>query len=395
MRIAYLTWHGRNVTFGADISIHRLAVTMSSKGHDVHIFHTYPGEASTEMSKGVVIHSCHRGSFPLLGKMEGLMAVLRAFSLENRRKQFDMVHINGPSLGIGALMIGSAPVVYKDVDIASAKESRGDGKGLFLNAIHIAILYAIEFLAVRAAYTIFVSSAFSMKEFAARYPSCEQKIAVVPPAGLEPEWFSEQKIPWEERIVSPRFLFIGAFQRRLAEVFVLALKHLGDSGLKVAGILVREENDKARNLAAELGVEMEYHSNVPADSLRSSFSSSLAYILPSVREGFCIPLVEAGSSGTPSIVYDIPHIRDFISDGRNGVVMKDMDPVAWAGVMKRMMSDRGYWTALSNGARERAARYRMENIAASIENCYEAFQTAWKGKTRKAGKESKAHSGEM
>lgn len=393
MRIAYLTWHGKKVAFGADISIHRLAVMMASKGHDVHLFHTTSESSGMEKVDGVNMHSCHRGNLPLIGKMAALSSVMKAFSVENDRKPFDIVQINGPSLGLCSLMIGDAPVIYKDVDVASAKLKRGEGRGVLRNAIRIRALYAIESLAVRMAYTVFVSSKFSMDEFVARYPYCVNKILVVPPAGLGSEWFAERPASWESRKGKAVFLFIGAFQRRLADVFVRALKHLKDSGSEAYGIMVREENSEARELANKLGVEMEFHTNIPAATLRGYYSDSLAYILPSLREGFCIPLVEAGSVGTPSIVYDIPHIRDFISDGVNGSVLKDLDPENWAGEMKKMMIDSEYWSGLSKGAREKALVYRMDSIAENIENRYEADMSGWSGKSRKARRKSPMRSG--
>lgn len=393
MRIAYLTWHARNVAYGADISIHRLATTMASKGHDVHLFHTSAGPSSIEFIDGVSMHSCHRSRLPIAGKIAVLASVMKAFSTENGRKPFDIVQINGPSLALCSLLIGNAPVVYKDVDIASAKLKVDSGRGSFGNSIRIRMLYVIEALAVRRAYSIFVSSSQSKEEFAARYPFCVSNIAVVPPAGLGSEWFADEPIEWEKRISKTAFLFIGAFQRRLAEVFVRALKQLKDSGREAHGIMVREENSDARELARDLGVEMEFHTNIPVETLRVFYSKALAYMLPSLREGFCIPLVEAGSLGTPSIVYDIAHIKDFITDGVNGTVLKDLDPKTWAEEMNRQMTDGKYWSRLSSGAREKAQTYRMESIAQRVENRYEADRTGWTSKSRKSRRKSPTRSG--
>ena len=43
-----------------------------------------------------------------------------------------------------------------------------------------------------------------------------------------------------------------------------------------------------------------------------------ALMFPSIREGWRIPVTEAGCVGTPSIVYDLPGIREVADYGRTG-----------------------------------------------------------------------------
>lgn len=47
-------------------------------------------------------------------------------------------------------------------------------------------------------------------------------------------------------------------------------------------------------------------------------SRSWALMFPSIREGWRIPVTEAGCVGTPSIVYDLPGIREVADYGRTG-----------------------------------------------------------------------------
>lgn len=52
-------------------------------------------------------------------------------------------------------------------------------------------------------------------------------------------------------------------------------------------------------------------------------SRSTALVFPSIREGWGIPITEAGNVGTPSIVYDSPGIRDAVKQGDCGYLCKN------------------------------------------------------------------------
>lgn len=52
------------------------------------------------------------------------------------------------------------------------------------------------------------------------------------------------------------------------------------------------------------------------------FSRATALLFPSIREGWGIPISEAGDVGTPSIVFDSPGIRDAVNFGKAGYLCK-------------------------------------------------------------------------
>ena len=54
-------------------------------------------------------------------------------------------------------------------------------------------------------------------------------------------------------------------------------------------------------------------------------SRATAVVFPSIREGWGIPITEAGNVGTPSIVYDSPGIRDAVDFGKAGYLCKSND----------------------------------------------------------------------
>lgn len=63
------------------------------------------------------------------------------------------------------------------------------------------------------------------------------------------------------------------------------------------------------------------------------FSRSRALLFPSIREGWGIPITEAGVVGTPSIVFNSPGIRDAVDNGNAGYLCLHNDA---AGLLEQM-----------------------------------------------------------
>jgi glycosyltransferase involved in cell wall biosynthesis len=49
-------------------------------------------------------------------------------------------------------------------------------------------------------------------------------------------------------------------------------------------------------------------------------------LMPGIREGWGLVVTEANAMGTPVVAYDIPGLRDSISDGKSGVLVKENTP---------------------------------------------------------------------
>jgi len=54
------------------------------------------------------------------------------------------------------------------------------------------------------------------------------------------------------------------------------------------------------------------------------------YVLPSSREGFGVTLIEAMATGVPLVACRVRGPKDIIEDGRDGILVKDRDPVELA-----------------------------------------------------------------
>ena len=62
---------------------------------------------------------------------------------------------------------------------------------------------------------------------------------------------------------------------------------------------------------------------LPFEKRNEEIAKSQAIIVPSVREGWGLIVIEANALGTPAIGYDVPGLRDSIKNGKNGWLIEE------------------------------------------------------------------------
>ena len=75
---------------------------------------------------------------------------------------------------------------------------------------------------------------------------------------------------------------------------------------------------------------------VDADEVAEAMATATCLLLPSVREGYGLVVVEAARLGTPSVVVAAPDNAavELVDDGVNGVVAPDGSPEALAAAIR-------------------------------------------------------------
>jgi glycosyltransferase involved in cell wall biosynthesis len=92
---------------------------------------------------------------------------------------------------------------------------------------------------------------------------------------------------------------------------------------------------------------------VPDEALRPLLAGALALVMPSEREGFGLPAVEAAACGTPVIATTESPLPDLLEGG--GLFVRPRDAHALVVAMKSLATDESRRRALGARARERAA----------------------------------------
>ncbi len=97
------------------------------------------------------------------------------------------------------------------------------------------------------------------------------------------------------------------------------------------------------------------------------FSKATALLFPSVREGWGIPISEAGDVGTPSIVFDSPGIRDAVNFGNAGYLCKTNDAEGLLAQMMLAIADERLYSQMREKAYEFSSQFLWEKTGGKLE----------------------------
>ena len=150
-------------------------------------------------------------------------------------------------------------------------------------------------------------------------------VKVVPPGRDEPP-----ELDGLEQEPVPTFLFVGRLTANkrpdhAVEVFRIIKDELPSARLWLVG---------TGPLEAELARTLPEHATLlgrlPREELYARMATAHCLLVPSVREGWGMVVIEANSVGTPAVGYDVGGIKDSIRDGRTGLLATAGDPMALA-----------------------------------------------------------------
>ncbi len=92
------------------------------------------------------------------------------------------------------------------------------------------------------------------------------------------------------------------------------------------------------------------------------FSRSKALLFPSIREGWGIPITEAGAVGTPSIVFDSPGIRDAIDGGNAGYLCMQNTAAGLQEQMEKVLMDNDMYLDMRERAYAFSSQFNWNNL---------------------------------
>ena len=150
----------------------------------------------------------------------------------------------------------------------------------------------------------------------------EDKIIMIPP-GVDKKLFHPAT-----KSKCPSIVYFGGMRRyKRPEEILYLLKSLihkfGDLKLFIIGTGPEEQSMK--RLANELNVQnyVEFKGRISTEELSDIVALSWLNAHTSVTEGWGFSILEATSSGTPTVAYDVPGVRDAVENGLNGIKVED------------------------------------------------------------------------
>ncbi len=197
------------------------------------------------------------------------------------------------------------------------------------------------------------------------------KVAVAP-LGADPEFFelAERAAP---ESAAPYLLCVSTLHPhknlpRLVRVFARLRERRPELRLVLAGCKgfhTGEVEDTIRILGLEAAVTVTGW--IPREQLLALYRSALAFVFPSLFEGFGIPLLEALAAGLPTACSDIEPLRSLAGDA--ALRFDPADSGAMYEALERLCSDEPLRRRLRAAGPERAREFSWERTAAVTLEC--------------------------
>lgn len=164
------------------------------------------------------------------------------------------------------------------------------------------------------------------------YP--EENIVVFP-QGIDQNKFNSdvdgteirKRLGWEDKkilIMARTFKPVYGIEYFL-EALVHVTKHIPDVRVMLCGD--GPLRDKFMDFVKDNSLEEYVHfaGNVPNDELPKYFNAADIYVSSSLSDGTSLALLESMACGLPSVVTDVPAIKEWVSDGMNGFIVPRKD----------------------------------------------------------------------
>jgi alpha-1,3-rhamnosyl/mannosyltransferase len=218
---------------------------------------------------------------------------------------------------------------------------------------------------------IIVSSRYAAGEVASRLDVPPSKIALCPPGA--PAWPSRQAAPKAGYVlfvgtIEPRKnvgALLDAYERLLAHksVAVPELLLAGRATPAARAWLDRLEHPPLRGAVRHLGY-------VDADRRRSLYEGARLLVLPSLDEGFGLPVLEAMAAGVPVVASNRGALPEVVGDA--GPLIDPEDPGDLAAAMEKILTDAEFAAGCVSKGLARAREFQWATTARLVRGVYQA-----------------------
>lgn len=234
---------------------------------------------------------------------------------------------------------------------------------------------------LRRADIVVTDSEFSRSEIVKYFPWCEKKLRVVP-CGVDTEKFrpcdDKQKIADVKAalgIEGEYFLYLGTIEprknlERLITAYSAFSKKTGDPPKLVlaGGKGWLYDGIFARVKALGLENSVIFTKYVPSGDMNALMCGALAFVFPSLYEGFGMPPLEAMACGVPVLVSGEASLPEVTGDC--AVIVDPYDVKSIANGLYRLYRDEDLRRDLGRQGVERAKEFSWERSARMLYNIY-------------------------
>ncbi len=331
---------------GTEIYVKNLAMTLATSGYDVHlIFGSTPPrlfQSNAQLtSPNIHIHLVTRRTHLVMREAEYLFKT--RFLLRHLLSEIAPDVVVGIGAGQGSIFREIGPDsekplrVYYAVD-CMAQEGRAvanllktEGASLPARAFSRARYLWLKRMDKRSCENaeFIVSTSYDTKRKLNSYYGVPLNKIAVNYLGIPDDYV--RGFPCSSPEV-PTFLHVVTRHDRKGTRYLLeALRILQNTSSRSVRVIISGPPDP-RYIALSSGLGVTF---VPPCDVRLLYSSCTALVVPSVAEGFCLPVVEAAAFGKPAIVSSAGSLPELVLDAETGYVV----PVGNSEMLARRMGE--------------------------------------------------------
>jgi len=218
---------------------------------------------------------------------------------------------------------------------------------------------------LKSAAKIICLSEPQKKLIASKYALPLEAIAVIPNGVAEKHFIGKKT---SENTV-PHLLFVGRLvaQKNLSLLIEAVAQMQTSVFLDVVGEGELRENIEA--LIQKYGLQnVKLHGKKTGNELIELYKSADIFVLPSLREGVSLSMLEALAAGLPVVASDSPEIREILADC--GILIQDPTVINYAKALDAFLSNKDTIHNLSNLSVQKARLYSWKSLLTSIEDVY-------------------------
>jgi glycosyltransferase involved in cell wall biosynthesis len=231
----------------------------------------------------------------------------------------------------------------------------------------------------RRAHAIITVSESSKRDIVARYGIAPEKVTVVYESAAPEFSHGSQAVMEHARrryFLPERFLIhVGTIEpRKNLRRLIEALNLLRERGLDIPLVIVGAKGwlyDELFRRVEELnaGDDIRFLGYVPAVDLPALYGAATAAVMPSVYEGFGLPVLEAMASGTPVISSDTSSLPEL--GGEAAFYFDPYDVEGMASAIRDVWTDADLRADMSQRGLEQASSFSWERAADETTRVYE------------------------
>jgi glycosyltransferase involved in cell wall biosynthesis len=171
----------------------------------------------------------------------------------------------------------------------------------------------------------------------------------------------------------PYALFVGTLEPRknlplLFDAFALVRQHLDAQLVLVGARGWLHEPIFAAHARSGVGEAARFVGPLPEADLAVLYSHAGVFVLPSLYEGFGLPVLEAMACGAPVVSSDAGPLPEVA--GTAAVLLKPEGPAAWAEALLEVMTNPALAGELRQRGYARASRFSWERTARATRDVY-------------------------